>query len=393
MTAWWRNEVLLRAEVEKHGGQTAASQAHGGAPSPATISKWWRIFGLPRLEGGRHIHAADAELPISEIEALRHEVAHLRTTTRRLRTEDVVTERYAAVLAETVETTTPSYIAPKVRHTSKAEAHVFALEWSDLHASEVVSSEEMNGLNSYDWDTMLRRHDRILSAMVSFKDNRPYPVDGLHILALGDMVTGDIHDELRVTNEKVATEAAVQLAVDMTQWLSEVAKEFPWVRVSCVFGNHGRLTVKPSFKQAFNNWDWLFYATLAQSLSRHPSVHVEVSRAAQMPVDILGRRVLLWHGDGVRSTMPGVPWGGIIRRIGELDRTYDALGLPIDHYAVGHYHEANIVRNGRILMNGSVKGPDEYSLARFGYGAPPAQVLLTFHPKHGLTDTSFLHLT
>jgi hypothetical protein len=35
---------------------------------------------------------------------------------------------------------------------------------------------------------------------------------------------------------------------------------------------------------------------------------------------------------------------------------------------------------------------DEYSIERLGGGEPPAQMLVTFHPKRGLTDVSFIDL-
>ena len=99
---------------------------------------------------------------------------------------------------------------------------------------------------------------------------------------------------------------------------------------------------------------------------------------------------LLWHGDGVRSSMPGVPWGGIMRRVAALRNQYSEAGQPIDYFHNGHFHTANAVEQGRIIVNGSVKGVDEYSLKAFGGGQPPVQVLSTFHPTRGLTDVSFL---
>jgi len=45
---------------------------------------------------------------------------------------------------------------------------------------------------------------------------------------------------------------------------------------------------------------------------------------------------------------------------------------------------------GKVAMNGSVKGVDEYSLKQFGSGRGPQQLLLTFHPRRGLTDVSFV---
>jgi hypothetical protein len=240
---------------------------------------------------------------------------------------------------------------------------------------------------------MLRRHERLSDAVISFRDHRQYDVDGLNIFALGDMVTGDIHDELRVTNEVTLVECVTDLARDMGAWVEQLVPEFPWIQIDCVHGNHGRRSKKPQFKQSYDNWDWLFYKILEANLARYESVTVNAPKSATYPVQVFKDTVLLWHGDGVPTNMPGVPWGGINRRTKELLQTHSALGRQIRHFAVGHYHEPNTVANRLILMNGSVKGPDEYSLARFGGGAPAAQVLHTFHPERGLTDTSYIDLS
>jgi hypothetical protein len=79
-----------------------------------------------------------------------------------------------------------------------------------------------------------------------------------------------------------------------------------------------------------------------------------------------------------------------MRRVAALRNQYATAGQPIDYFHNGHFHTANAVEQGRIIVNGSVKGVDEYSLKAFGGGQPPVQVLSTFHPKKGLTDVSFL---
>jgi DNA repair exonuclease SbcCD nuclease subunit len=92
--------------------------------------------------------------------------------------------------------------------------------------------------------------------------------------------------------------------------------------------------------------------------------------------------------------MPGVPWGGVARRAAALQNQYTAAGQPIDLFALGHFHTRNLVEStaGLIAMNGSVKGVDEYSLRSFGSGRAPGQLLLTYHPRNGLTDASFIDL-
>lgn len=379
----------LQELVSKYGSVDEAAKA-----SPLSVKKFriaCRDAGVQAPPRARSAPKVGAE--VSREEMLEQEVRELRSYVGRDRSREVLDRRLVDQVINQLDAKRPIHKPAPRPAKGSGTAHRFVLEWSDLHACEVVDPGAIGGLNKYDWDIMLRRHDRLSEAIFSFRDHRGYSVDGLHIFGLGDMVTGDIHDELRVTNELVLTEGTIQLALDMAEWIEQFVPEFPWIQIDGVFGNHGRRSKKPQFKQAYDNWDWLFYKILETRLARYESVTVNVSKAATHPVRVYDETVLLWHGDGVPSNMPGVPWGGITRRSKELLQTHAALGQRIKHFAVGHYHEPNVVSNRTILMNGSVKGPDEYSMARFGGGAPAAQLLHTFHPRRGLTDTSYIDLS
>jgi hypothetical protein len=335
--------------------------------------------------------AFDPEEAPSENEVLRQRMGELERAVRAHRTVDVFEERALSGLKDAIEARKPTYsprVIPKSQRSSSQ--HEFVLLWSDTHAGEVVSEVETSGLNAYDWRIMLKRHDRIRESVFSYQDNRPYPVSKLHVLALGDMLSGDIHDELVSTNEIPLAEATIQFAEDGATWLESFLERFSRVDVAGVVGNHPRSTRKPAAKQSFNNADWLAYQAMSRFLSKQKAIGWDIPKASAHPVQVCGRRILMWHGDGIRSTMPGVPWGGVMRRAAALSAQYGAKGLPLDHFAVGHFHQSNAVQGGRILMNGSVKGVDEYVLKAFGGGEEPKQLLLTFHPKRGLTDVSLI---
>jgi hypothetical protein len=326
----------------------------------------------------------------SEVEVLRQRTAELEKAIRAHRKVDVLEERVLQVFDDAIVAREPTYSPRVIPKKAPTDQHEFVLLWSDTHAGEVVSEVETNGLNAYDWKIMLKRHDRIRESVFSYQDNRPYPVSKLHILALGDMLSGEIHDELVESNEIPLAEATIQFAEDGATWVESFLERFQKVKVAGVVGNHPRAKRKPQAKQAFNNADWLAYQAMSRFLKNQKAIKWDIPKASAHPVIVCGRRILIWHGDGVRSTMPGVPWGGVMRRAAALSEQYGAKGMPLDHFAVGHFHQANCVQGGRILMNGSVKGVDEYSLKAFGGGEEPRQLLLTFHPRRGLCDVSMI---
>lgn len=375
----------LQEQVDKHGNQDAAAAANGiGRNKFRAACRTHGIRATPKAL------VPVVQERVSEEEILRQRVTELERDFRGERKQEVFEERLIRAIRASCQAKTPAY-KPGPARASRKEAHEFVLLWSDTHAAEVVSREETNGLNEYDWAIMLRRQKKLTEAVLSFQENRPYPVSKLHVLALGDMLSGNIHEELAETNEFPLAEATVQAGLDFAEWLEAFVPHFQHVGFSGVVGNHPRAHRKPRAKQKFDNADWVMYQVMKQRLARTP-VGFEVPRAQKWPVDVCGRRILMFHGDGIRSTMPGVPWGGVMRRVAALQNEYAGAGQPIDHFVCGHFHQSNVVQGGRIVMNGSVKGMDEYSLHAFGGGESPRQVLMTFHPRRGFVEAAFLDL-
>ena len=333
---------------------------------------------------------------VSREAMLEQEVAELRRSQRRLHQGSVMEERILARLEDGISAAKPRYsplAIPKSQR--KTDQHEFVLLFSDTHASEVVSHEETLGMNEYDWDIMLGRMARMQRSVLSYQAHRPYPVKKLNVFMLGDMLSGDIHHELAVTNDRSTEEAAVQFGLDSATWLEEFIPHFPEIHVAGVPGNHPRKTQKPQSKQAFNNGDWTSYNVAQTYLRQNPSITWNIARAAYATAIVAERwRMLLMHGDGIRSTMPGVPWGGVVRRVTTLEQQFAKARQPLDYVALGHFHTANALDGVGVktFLNGSVKGLDEYSLKQFGSGRPPSQLLLTFHPKQGVTDVSYIDL-
>jgi hypothetical protein len=387
------NDKQLLAAVKKRGKTAVAKEL--GIPRTTLYSR------LERIERGGSavapkkfddIVAGD----VSEEEKLNQRLKELEKIARAQRKSEVFEDRIIDSLTKAVEAREPLYsplVIPKSQR--KIDKHEFVLLWSDLHAAERVSLDETNGINEYNWKIMLERHDRLREGLYSYQDNRPYPVEKLHVCGLGDMLSGNIHDELAETNEMPLSEATIQLGLDSSVWVESLLERFPSIHVAGVVGNHPRAHRKTRAKQAFDNADWTMYHTMRLALRKQKAIEFNIPKANQLPITVADRwRILLWHGDGVRSTMPGVPWGGVMRRVAALQNQYNGSGMPIDLFACGHFHTANVVESsaGRVAMNGSIKGLDEYTLKAFGSGSKPQQVLLTFHPKNGLTDVSFIDL-
>lgn len=256
---------------------------------------------------------------------------------------------------------------------------------SDFHGGEVVDPEIVNGY-SYDWQTMEARCDELIDALLSHKKNSP-DLTGLDVVFGGDMCSGSNHDELAITNEYPLAEQSVRMGALMGQIVERLAPRYPDVKCISVEGNHPRLSKKPAAKNPHDNGDWIAAVFAKQYLAPIDNVTFTVGRAHARHT-IAGRTLYIWHGDGVRSSMPGIPEGGIARRVNTIQST---LPYRVDHWLHAHFHTAYVKQGGRLIGNGSLKGPDEWVQKAFGGGEPPTQLLLTFDEKASrLTDVRYI---
>jgi hypothetical protein len=208
------------------------------------------------------------------------------------------------------------------------------------------------------------------------------------------MLSGNIHEELEVTNEQPMSKAVVDMSHILYDVGRSLAEHFPEVEMIVQPGNHPRLTKKPRFKQKWDNWEFAmgeFIKALAQKDFR-----VTVPRDLVYRHRIFDFVVGLTHGDGIKSASSfGLPWYSMKRRQDALQSLLKSIGqAQLDLLCYGHFHRM-VYHEGQgcsLFINGSIKGGDEFSLGTGYSNEAPVQGLLTFHPKHGLTDLSRINL-
>lgn len=154
------------------------------------------------------------------------------------------------------------------------------------------------------------------------------------------------------------------------------------------------MSKKPSHKHRYNNFDYVlghFVAALAGK-----NYVVQVPKDIVYIHQVFGSRLGLVHGDGVQSaSFAGIPWYGMRSRREAIQALLRHLGQPgIDYLLLGHFHQLLYWQGTDcdLIINGAVKGGDEYSIDTRHASTDPVQALLTFHPRHKLTDLSRINL-
>ena len=283
------------------------------------------------------------------------------------------------------ETKTP----PWMLHTK--QGHDFpgvpTLFVSDLHWAEVVVPSQINGVNKYDIKIAWERMDRLTQSAVRLlsilSPEMNYP--GIVIPLGGDMITGNIHDELTATNAFNSMPAILDLFDCLGSFISTMADTFKHVFLPCVTGNHGRDTHKIWHKSRNEtSFDWLLYGFLAKHFTNDPRITFLIPDGPDAQYKIYNHKYLLTHGDQFRGGDSVIgPLGPIIRgdykkrsRNAQIDAEYDTM-------IMGHFHQ--YMHLTKLIVNGSLKGYDEFAYSlNFPFEFPQQGLWLT-HPKYGIT--------
>lgn len=258
---------------------------------------------------------------------------------------------------------------------------------SDLHWGEMVRREQVGGVNAYNLAIAQRRLKQVIDTTIGLarilSPEMKYP--GIVVPLGGDMVSGNIHDELAATNELNTMPTLLDLYKQLRPALTLLADTFGNVFVPCVSGNHDRDTKKTWAKDRnHTSFGWLLYQFLAAHFADDKRVTFYIPDNSDALYRIYDVRYLLTHGDQFRGG-DGIigPLGPITRGAQKKLARNQAVAQDFDVMEFGHFHTRML--SARLRGNGSLKGYDEYAASsNFGFERPSQNFWIT-HPDHGIT--------
>jgi hypothetical protein len=322
--------------------------------------------------------AGQAEAQLAQVRAERDRWKNLHdrlaTEVADLRSE-VVTIRTAA--GATLHP--PKWTAPK--KPKRHEAVVTAV-LSDLHLDEVVKPAEIGGQNAYDREIATLRLRRWTLSLIEQSTAYVQGVDvaGCVVMWGGDFLSGDLHD-LAESNVDHMPGTLVYWAEQLAASMTTLADAFGAVHCPVVVGNHGRRTRKPRTKgRARDNYDWLLaHMVAAQTDDR---VTFSIGDDADTWVDVYDTTYLLTHGDQVKGGggIGGI-WPPIMRMLARKQQRYGRPFVAV----MGHWHQLIMAPGQGLIVNGSMKGYDEYAAVSNFSAERPQQAAWLTTPEHGPT--------
>jgi hypothetical protein len=333
--------------------------------------------------------------PLAEFRAEDQKAADESRTVRGLREqlhtqrEEVARLRKLVGLMEQIE---GAMIAPPrwtvARPTRRGNHGIVTLQLSDTHFDEVIRPEQVENINAYNPQIAEQRLRRWVekSIMLARDYVAGVELDGVVVLATGDIFSGDIHEELKITNANTLYGSVVHWADLLSAAIHTLADELGSVHLGCVVGNHGRNSRKPVYKnRPQSNIEWLLWQVLAREFAKDKRVTFQVGDGIDLNVRVYATNYLITHGDEFRGGS-GIQGARAPLALGQHRTSVRQMATahPMDYMVVGHFHQYQPPAQG-LIMGGSLKGYDEYAYGRRFRPEPAQQGFWITTPEHGPT--------
>ena len=367
--------------VAQYGEQQAAANALGLSRSTfqsrLRVAQQRRLKPSPGIEDPNNLDHLKGRIQRLEAEL---------SVAQKKQLDEAMVRRQIIGLAEATENAAPPKWTVEAKGPDSLPG-VPTLFVSDLHWGEEVHESQISGSNRYDVkiakERMKRLANRAVRLLRIIDQEMRYP--GIVIILGGDMISGNIHDELTATNQLNSMPAVLDLFETLTAFLEEMANVFGHVFIPAVSGNHGRDTRKIWNKDRHHtSFDWLLYCFLQKRFVNDKRITFLIPDGPDAYYKVFNHRYLLSHGDQFRGGDGMIGALGPIIRGDHKKRSRNAqIDMEYDTMCIGHFHQ--YIHHGRVIVNGSLKGYDEYAYNNnFGFEAPQQALWLT-HPTYGIT--------
>ena len=354
----------------------------------STIRRW--VHTLLREERIVELHG-DEGLLKDEVNTKRAklESTHFKKRVSELVNKQLSHENIVDVIKDSTRALPPikvrSYPNPK---TSSASPIVAVAPLTDLHIGEFIDSDQMGVMNEYNFEIFSRRlsgwTNQVLDLVSLRRSSTQIPT--LKVPMLGDMVSGEIHEELVRSNLDNIVMTMARGAYITAQSMMTLAEHFEEVHIDAVVGNHQRLKKEIYYKDKYVGWDFLFYQWVASFCKNQTNIKFTIPKTFYQLIDVAGWDVLIHHGDAMRGS-------SMQQKVHSLRQALQPQGKAFQYMFMGHYHhvEEHDIGTGTALMCGCMKGTDDYAFLH-GLASRATHVLTFFHPKHGMISRDTIYL-
>lgn len=275
---------------------------------------------------------------------------------------------------------------------------------NDLHIGQIIDSEEIGGINSFNFKEAGRRVAMFVKEVASYKDYKRDQVRTLHLPINGDCIAGLIH-QTTTHSQHLLVHQMNGLIHILSNAIEYLRQDFDQIKVYGIAGNHDRMTHKEHGKRAINEvYDSYanigFYA-ISSIFGKCSDVSFEFPKTPYVFMDLPAGRAMVAHGDHIFSTALGnvgksINVGGLTNAIRDFNNGELSKGnKPIKLLLLGHVHcfMHCITADGvEVYVAPSLSGLDAFAHSLTINNSVAAQVVFESTSKFILGDSRLIRL-
>ena len=280
----------------------------------------------------KNANGNDIQLVRDERNAMREQY---RTVVRFERLEEIISRAVSKI---------PNLPTIPLQPLSGNKKQIGILQLSDWHYGLSVD----NIINYYDTNIAAKR----LGIVISKTLNRikRYNLNTLYVFVQGDLVSGVIHDILRLQNQEDLMDQIIGATTLLGEAVTKLAA-YCEVKVVLVGGNHERVTPKKEENLSKENYIKLVEWFLKEWLKNNNRIEIITHKDNESCyLQIFNKNIGIVHGDK--------------DKINDLPKNMNNIySVNFDYIFTAHLHHSNFQNIGRcfIVGNGSLCGTDEYA--------------------------------
>lgn len=226
---------------------------------------------------------------------------------------------------------------------------------TDVQASLLLSDwhlylETDNYWNTYNIDIARLRIEHLKRKVLEYV--KRHNVQVLHVEVLGDMINGAIHVSTRIESEEDVMTQAMQCSEIVAEFIYDLAKQIPCIKVHCASGNHGR--VSPNKKESIEteNFERMIPWFLKERFRNIENVEICDNKFDNniCHYQVNGMNIFSAHGH--------------LDKVGSVISDYAQMfKVPVDEVHLGHFHSyyEKEEHGSSVVVNGTLSGTDTYA--------------------------------
>jgi len=324
---------------------------------------------------------------IGEVERLKQELADTRKLLRDNARADSQTRLVIDALKEVVPARREVPPAKALKLGRLAVKTSGILDIGDVHYGELVTSRSTGGVAEYSPEIAKARFDYTVKEAIRL--GKEHKISSIWVIGGGDMISGDIHDDLSRSNEVMPIEQTLECAEMMYGGLEKLCQAFPEVNFVGVSGNHPRMYRVPFYnRKQIESLDFMLYKMLEAKGVNQPNLKFHTPESFWTIINVEERKFLVMHGDTIKQqNSMGLPVYGFMKEGWKWGNMRDQVG-DFDDMMLHHFHTPTRLNlgSGSLFVNGALKGKDDFSLAGTRLPAPACQRFLTVGGGKVLAD-------